>query len=68
MRRRRASLELVVVDAPIGVEGQPRPGYSIVQSDHAGGAHAATAHLLSLGHRTVHLVAGPRLVLRGRRA
>lgn len=48
-------LELVVVDAPI-IDGA---AYSIVQSDHAGGASRATGHLLSLGHGTVHLLAGP---------
>jgi DNA-binding LacI/PurR family transcriptional regulator len=51
-------LELVVVDAPTAARGID-PGFSIAQSDHAGGASHATAHLLSLGHRTVHLVAGP---------
>ncbi|NKF31333.1 substrate-binding domain-containing protein, partial [Pseudomonas sp. BGM005] len=30
-----------------------------VHSDHAGGAAAATSHLLSLGHDTVHHLAGP---------
>ena len=49
-------LELVVVDAPVDDE---HPGFGIVQSDHAGGARAAVAHLLALGHRTVHLIAGP---------
>ena len=46
-------LRLVVVDAPgeLGLRG--------VHSDHAGGAAAATARLLSLGHRTVHHLAGP---------
>lgn len=48
-----ADLHLVVVDSP------PDPRFSIVQTDHAGGARAATAHLLSLGHDTVHHVAGP---------
>lgn len=45
---------LVVVDAPPGTAG-----VGIVQSDHAAGARAATAHLLGLGHRTVHHLAGP---------
>lgn len=46
-------LPLVVVDAPtaLGIRG--------VHSDHAGGAAAATAHLLSLGHRTVFHLGGP---------
>lgn len=47
-------LRLVVVDAPPGT-----PGVGVVQSDHAEGAHAATAHLLGLGHATVHHLAGP---------
>jgi len=48
-----ADLHLVVVDSP------PDARFSIVQTDHAGGARAATAHLLGLGHRTVHHLAGP---------
>lgn len=48
-----AGLRLVVVDAPDGTEA-----YS-VHSDHAGGAAAATRHLLELGHPTVHHLAGP---------
>ncbi|CAN3700110.1 Lactose operon repressor [Microbacterium sp. MM2322] len=48
-----ADLHLVVVDSP------PDPRFSIVQTDHAAGARAATAHLLSLGHHTVHHLAGP---------
>lgn len=46
-------LHLVVVDSP------PDERFSIVQTDHAGGARVATAHLLSLGHASVHHVAGP---------
>lgn len=49
-------LALVVVDAP--VEESER-GIGIVQTDHAGGARAAVAHLLSRGHPTVHHLAGP---------
>lgn len=37
----------------------PAHAFDIVQTDHAGGAQAATAHLLSLGHTTVHHLAGP---------
>ncbi|WP_156784946.1 LacI family DNA-binding transcriptional regulator [Microbacterium sp. BH-3-3-3] len=48
-----ADLHLVVVDSP------PDPRFSIVQTDHAAGARAATEHLLSLGHDTVHHLAGP---------
>ncbi|MGW8483087.1 LacI family DNA-binding transcriptional regulator [Microbacterium sp. NPDC055903] len=50
---RPTGLRLVVVDAPDGL------GLRSVHSDHAGGARTATAHLLSLGHRTVHHLAGP---------
>ncbi|SIS02209.1 MULTISPECIES: LacI family DNA-binding transcriptional regulator [unclassified Microbacterium] len=46
-------LHLVVVDSP------PDDRFSIVQTDHAGGARAAVEHLLSRGHDTVHLIAGP---------
>lgn len=52
-----AGLSVVVVDAPPGTDA-PR-AFGIVQSDHAGGARAATTHLLSLGHRTVHHLGGP---------
>ena len=50
---RPAGLPLVVVDAPGAV------GLAVVHSDHVGGAAVATAHLLGLGHRTVHHLAGP---------
>lgn len=46
-------LRLVVVDAPTGGR------FSAVHSDHRGGAAEATAHLLALGHETVHHLAGP---------
>lgn len=48
-----ADLHVVVVDSP------PDARFSIVQTDHAGGARAATAHLLAQGHDTVHHLAGP---------
>ncbi len=48
-----ADLHLVVVDSP------PDERFSIVQTDHAGGARAATAHLLAHGHGIVHHLAGP---------
>jgi DNA-binding LacI/PurR family transcriptional regulator len=48
-----AGLRLVVVDAPTDA------GFTAVHSDHAGGAAAATARLLALGHDTVHHLAGP---------
>jgi len=46
-------LRVVVVDAATDV------GLRVVHSDHAGGAAAATRHLLGLGHRTVRHLAGP---------
>lgn len=51
--QRPAGLRLVVVDAPGSAD------LTVVHSDHAGGAAAATAHLLSLGHGSVHHLAGP---------
>lgn len=48
-----AGLALVVVDSPADDR------YAVVQTDHAAGAAAATAHLLSLGHATVWHLAGP---------
>ena len=46
-------LRLVVVDAPVADR------FDVVQTAHADGAAAATRHLLELGHRTVHHLAGP---------
>lgn len=46
-------LALVVVDSP------PDERFGVVVTDHAGGARAATEHLLGLGHDSVHHVAGP---------
>ncbi|MCS3444636.1 DNA-binding LacI/PurR family transcriptional regulator [Microbacterium phyllosphaerae] len=51
--QRPAGLRLVVVDAPATAD------LAVVHSDHVGGAAAATAHLLSLGHDAVHHLAGP---------
>lgn len=48
-----AGLHLIVVDAPDG------SGLPSVQSDHAGGAAAATNRLLDLGHSEVRHLAGP---------
>lgn len=48
-----ADLRLVVVDAPDAGR------FDVVQTDHAAGAALATGHLLGLGHRRVHHVAGP---------
>jgi len=47
-------LRLVVVDS------LPDERFGIVQTDHADGARRAVAHLLGLGHRTVHHLAGPK--------
>lgn len=48
-----AGLRLVVVDSP------PDDRFTVVGTDHAAGARAATERLLSAGHRTVHHLAGP---------
>ena len=52
----------VLEGVPAMVIGDPPPaGLPIpaVITDQSGGARAATEHLLSLGHRTVHHIAGP---------
>lgn len=46
-------LRLTVIDTP------PDDRFDVVESDHRVGAAAATRHLLSLGHPTVHHLAGP---------
>lgn len=48
-----ANLRLVVVDSP------PDDRFAGVETDHAGGAAAATAHLIDLGHRSIAHIAGP---------
>lgn len=48
-----SGLRVVVVDSP------PDDRFAIVQTDHAGGARDAVAHLLSLGHETVWHLGGP---------
>ncbi|WP_062304753.1 LacI family DNA-binding transcriptional regulator [Demequina subtropica] len=48
-----AGLPVVVADATFGGR------LPMVGSDHAGGARQAVEHLLDLGHRTVHHLAGP---------
>ncbi|HUY30023.1 MAG TPA: LacI family DNA-binding transcriptional regulator [Acidimicrobiales bacterium] len=42
------------------VEGDPKAALPAVTVDQQAGARLATEHLLELGHRTVHHVAGPR--------
>ncbi|MEU8607457.1 LacI family DNA-binding transcriptional regulator [Actinoplanes sp. NPDC048791] len=49
-----AGLSCVAVGGAGGADGVPT-----VRVDNAGGAQLATRHLLYLGHRTVHHVAGP---------
>lgn len=48
-----AGLRLVVVDSP------PDERFTVIGTDHAAGARAATERLLAAGHRTVHHLAGP---------
>ncbi|QIG41167.1 substrate-binding domain-containing protein [Microbacterium sp. 4R-513] len=48
-----ADIALVVVDSAADDR------FGVVVTDHAGGARAATEHLLGLGHATVHHIAGP---------
>ncbi|MFB7894557.1 LacI family DNA-binding transcriptional regulator [Microbacterium sp. NPDC056044] len=50
-----AGLRLVVVDSPRDAR------FSVVETDHAGGARSAVDHLLALGHTTVHHLAGPEV-------
>ena len=52
-----ADLALVVVDAP--TDAGFGAAVRVIDTDHAGGASSATGHLLELGHRTVHHIAGP---------
>ena len=47
-------------DVPVvAVEAGPGSGIPVVAVDQLSGAHAATRHLLDLGHTTVHHVSGP---------
>lgn len=48
-----AGLALVVVDSPAD------PRFTVIGTDHAAGARAATAHLLDRGAATVHHLGGP---------
>ncbi|MCY9782778.1 LacI family DNA-binding transcriptional regulator [Nocardiopsis sp. EMB25] len=49
----------------VAVEGGGGSGLPVVRVDQEGGAYAATRHLLDLGHRTVHHIAGKRDWLEG---
>lgn len=54
-------------DRPVVVvEGDPETDIAVVTVDQRAGARAATEHLLEIGHRTVHHVAGPREWLEAR--
>ncbi|GAA1751000.1 LacI family DNA-binding transcriptional regulator [Streptomonospora arabica] len=43
----------------VAVEGGEAPDLPVVCVDQVGGGYLATRHLLDLGHRTVHHIAGP---------
>ncbi|WP_336921916.1 LacI family DNA-binding transcriptional regulator [Aquipuribacter sp. SD81] len=43
----------------VSIDGDPRGAWSVLASDQRAGAALLTRHLLRLGHRTVHHVAGP---------
>jgi DNA-binding LacI/PurR family transcriptional regulator len=59
-RQAAAALAGVPADLPVvAVEGGEAPDLPVVCVDQAAGAAAVTAHLLSLGHRSVAHVAGP---------
>jgi DNA-binding LacI/PurR family transcriptional regulator len=52
------------VDIPVGlpvvaIDSSGESPYPVIDNDQAMGARLATQHLLDLGHRTVHHVAGP---------
>jgi DNA-binding LacI/PurR family transcriptional regulator len=48
-------------DRPVvAVEGGEAPDLPVATVDQGGGAELAVRHLLDLGHRTVHHIAGPR--------
>ncbi|WP_232832025.1 LacI family DNA-binding transcriptional regulator [Nocardiopsis sp. FIRDI 009] len=49
----------------VAVEGGEGSGLPVVCVDQEGGAYTATRHLLDLGHRTVHHIAGKRDWLEG---
>jgi len=50
---RAAGLTLIVVDSPRDDR------FGVIETDHAGGARLAVTHLLELGHKSVHHLAGP---------
>lgn len=51
----------------VTVQAGPDPTRSTVWVDQAAGARLATRHLLELGHRTVHHIAGPASSMEARR-
>jgi DNA-binding LacI/PurR family transcriptional regulator len=54
------ALDDLTLEVPlVTIDGDPDRQFETVSVDHEEGAHAATAHLLEAGHRTVWHVAGP---------
>ncbi|WP_324013279.1 LacI family DNA-binding transcriptional regulator [Microbacterium sp. JZ37] len=43
----------------VAVDADTSERFTVISSDHAGGAESATAHLLAQGHASVHHLAGP---------
>jgi DNA-binding LacI/PurR family transcriptional regulator len=50
----------------VALEAGPDQPFPVVDVDQEAGARAATEHLLALGHRTVHHIAGPTSFLESR--
>lgn len=48
------------IKVPVVLVDRPLRGFSVVQCDHRGGATAVVQHLVSLGHRRIGCIAGPR--------
>lgn len=63
----RALLDIPREIPMVVLDGTPDPRIPVVAADDEGGARRATSHLLQLGHRTVHHIAGPRQSLAGSR-
>ncbi|MCL2418035.1 MAG: LacI family DNA-binding transcriptional regulator [Conexibacteraceae bacterium] len=66
---RRAAQAISKLEAGVplvAVEAGPEQGVPVVAVDQRRGAELATGHLLGLGHRTVHHVAGPEASVEAR--